>query len=58
MWGDEFRKAIKEVGWVIDLIWAGNGETELIDKFSKVGVEIKKEQVYWVKTDRPIQTIA
>ena len=41
-------------GRIIDIIWAGNGETKLINKFLKEGVELKKEQniqVDWVKTD-------
>ena len=51
-------KAMSEVGdgRIIDLIWAGSEETELIDKFLKDGVlEIKKQQgiqLDGVKTDR------
>ena len=42
--GTDFMKVIRKV-WdrkIIDLIWAEGEETELIDKFSKDGVEIKK----------------
>ena len=39
-------KAMTEVGddRLIDLIWAQNEETELIDKVLKVKVEVRKEQ--------------
>ena len=45
-WGAEFMKAMTEVGddRLIDLIWAQNEETELIDKVLKVKVEVRKEQ--------------
>ena len=50
-------KAMREVGdgRIIDVIWAGSEEIELIDKFLRDGIEIKKGrdiQLDWVKTDR------
>ena len=56
-WGPEFMKTMRVVGdgRIIHLIWAGDEETELIDKFLKDEIEIKKEQgiqVDWGKTDR------
>ena len=39
-------KTMREVGdgRIIDLIWVGSDYTELIDKFLKDGVKIKKEK--------------
>ena len=56
-WGAEFMTTIREVrdGTIIDLIWVGNREIKLIEKFLKDGVKMKKHrgiQVDWVKTDR------
>ena len=38
-------KTMREVGddRIIDLIWVGSEETELMDKFLNGGVEIKKD---------------